>query len=243
MQSGLADPVVDAPERELQQSGDGDMGPEEEDTEETATLTLEPVTQTSEASQASSGAGEEAAARPAVEEGRSTPAPPPSPSPPRRHGSRRHRRVYADILRQHVEAVQEQNAILLQRAEAEERWRDRLMNELVLQRTVLYATLREVSGLPAAVPGPAPPAPHDPTPPNPPSTTAALSPLGPPSPPAPPAPQPLSPPGPPLPQASTSQEPPSSQPTDRCITRSRSRGAPQTRGPARKGKSAKPRST
>ncbi|XP_075788868.1 uncharacterized protein LOC142829999 [Pelodiscus sinensis] len=243
VQSGLADPVVDAPERELQHSGDGDMGPEEEDTEETATLTLEPVTQTSEASQASSGAGEEAAAGPAVEEGRSTPAPPPSPSPPQRHGSRRHRRVYADILRQHVEAVQEQNAILLRRAEAEERWRDRLMNELVLQRTVLYATLREVSGLPAAVPGPAPPAPHDPTPPNPPSTTAALSPLGPPSPPAPPAPQPLSPPGPPLPQASTSQEPPSSQPTDRYITRSRSRGAPQTRGPGRKGKSAKPRST
>ncbi|XP_075776833.1 uncharacterized protein LOC142827074 [Pelodiscus sinensis] len=245
VQSGLADPVVDAPEQELQQSGDGDMVPEEEeDSEETATLTtLEPVTQTSEASQASSGAGEEAAAGPAVEEGRSTPAPPPSPSPSRGHGSRRHRRVYADILRQHVEAVQEQNSILRQRAEAEDRWRDRLMNELVLQRTVLHSTLREVSGLPAAVPGPAPPAPHDPTSPNPPSTTASLSPRGPPSPPAPTVPQPLSPPGPPLPQASTSQEHPSSQPTDRCTTRSRSRGAPQTRGPGRKGKSAKPRST
>ncbi|XP_075795862.1 uncharacterized protein LOC142831008 [Pelodiscus sinensis] len=245
VQSGLADPVVDAPERELQHSGDRDMVPEEEeDSEETATLTtVEPVTQTSEASQASSGAGEEAAAGPAVEEGRSTPAPPPSPSPSRGHGSRRHRRVYADILRQHVEAVQEQNSILRQRAEAEERWRDRLMNELVLQRTVLYSTLREVSGLPAAVPGPAPPAPHDPSPPNPPSTTASLSPLGPPSPPAPTVPQTLSPPGPPLPQASTSQEHTSNQPTDRCITRSCSRGAPQTRGPGRKGKSAKPRST
>ena len=178
-------------------------------------------------------------ARPAVQEGRSTPAPPPS----RGHGSRRHRRVYANILRQHVEAVQELNSILRERAEAEDRWRDRLMDELVLQRTSLCANLREVCGLPAPVPGPAPPAPHDPTPPNPPSTTASLSPLGPPSPPALPVPQPLSPPGPPLPQASTSQEPPSSQPTDRCITRSRSRGAPQTRGPARKGKSAKPRST
>ncbi|XP_075779510.1 zinc finger and SCAN domain-containing protein 20-like [Pelodiscus sinensis] len=31
VQSGLADPVVDAPERELQQSGDGDMVPEEEE--------------------------------------------------------------------------------------------------------------------------------------------------------------------------------------------------------------------
>ncbi|XP_075765652.1 uncharacterized protein LOC142820500 [Pelodiscus sinensis] len=180
VQSGLADPVVDAPEQDPEQSGDGDMVPEEEDSEETATLTLEPVTQTPEASQASSGAGEEAAAGQAVEEGRSTPAPPPSPS--RGHGSRRHRRVYADILRQHVEAVQELNSILRERAEAEDRWRDQLMDELVLQHTSLCATLREVCGLPAPVPGPAPPAPHDPAPPNPPSTTASLSPLGPPSP-------------------------------------------------------------
>ncbi|XP_075793230.1 uncharacterized protein LOC142830638 [Pelodiscus sinensis] len=199
VQSGLADPVVDAPEQDPEHSGDGDMVPEE-DSEETATLTLEPVTQTPEASQVSSGAGDEAAAGPAVQEGRSTPAPPPSPS--RGHGSRRHRRVYADILRQHVEAVQELNSILRERAEAEDRWRDRLMEELVQQRTSLTATLREVCGLPAPVPGPAPPAPHDPAPPNPPSTTASLSPLGPPSPPAPPVPQPLSPPGLPVPRAS-----------------------------------------
>ncbi|XP_075776503.1 uncharacterized protein LOC142826994 [Pelodiscus sinensis] len=88
VQSGLADPVVDAPEQDPEHSGDGDMVPEE-DSEETATLTLEPVTQTPEASQVSSGAGDEAAAGPAVQEGRSTPAPPPSPS--RGHGSRRHR--------------------------------------------------------------------------------------------------------------------------------------------------------
>ncbi|XP_075788973.1 uncharacterized protein LOC142830019 [Pelodiscus sinensis] len=157
VQSGLADPVVDAPEEDPEQSGDGDMVPEEEDSAETATLTLEPVTQTPEASQVSSGAGEEAAAGPAVQEGRSTPAPPPS----RGHGSRRHRRVYADILRQHMEAVQELNSILRERAEAEDRWRDRLMEELVQQRTSLTATLREVCGLPAPVPGPAPPAPHD----------------------------------------------------------------------------------
>ncbi|XP_075772103.1 uncharacterized protein LOC142824234 [Pelodiscus sinensis] len=107
VQSGLVDPVVDAPEQDPEQSGDGDMVPEE-DSEETATLTLEPVTQTPEASQVSSDAGDEAAAGPAVQEGRSTPAPPPS----RGHGSRRHRRVYVDILRQHVEAVQELNTIL-----------------------------------------------------------------------------------------------------------------------------------
>ncbi|XP_075762548.1 uncharacterized protein LOC142819419 [Pelodiscus sinensis] len=173
VQSGLADPVVDAPEQDPEHSGDGDMVPEE-DSEETAILTLEPVTQTPEASQVSSGAGDEAAAGPPVQEGRSTPAPLPSPS--RGHGSRRHRRVYADILRQHVEAVQELNSILRERAEAEDRWRDRLMEELVQQRTSLTATLREVCGLPAPMPGPAPPAPHDPAPPNPPSTTASLSP-------------------------------------------------------------------
>ncbi|XP_075793586.1 uncharacterized protein LOC142830741 isoform X2 [Pelodiscus sinensis] len=205
VQSGLADLVVDMPEQDPEQSGDGDMVPEE-DSEETATLTLKPVTQTPEASQVSSDAGDEAAAGPAVQEGRSTPAPPPSPSPSRGHGSRRHRRVYVDILRQHVEAVQELNTILRERAEAEDRWRDRLMEELVQQRTSLCATLREVCGLPAPVPGPAPPAPHNPAPPNPPSTTASLSPLGPPSPPAPPSsPAPLSP-WPSSPQASPSQE-------------------------------------
>ncbi|XP_075787045.1 uncharacterized protein LOC142829695 [Pelodiscus sinensis] len=237
VQSGLADPVVDTPEQDPEHSGDGDMVPEE-DSEETVTLTLEPVTQTPEASQVSSGAGDEAAAGPAVQEGRSTPAPPPS----RGHGSRRHRRVYADILRQHVEAVQELNSILRERAEAEDRWRVRLMEELVQQRTSLTATLREVCGLPAPVPGPAPPAPHDPAPPNPPSTTASLSPLGPPSPPAPPVPQPLSPPGPPLPQASLSQEHPI-QPTDRCTTRSRGHGGPRTRGPGRRLRSGKHRAT
>ncbi|XP_075791311.1 uncharacterized protein LOC142830418 [Pelodiscus sinensis] len=242
VQSGLADPVVDAPEQDPEQSGDGDMVPEE-DSEETATLTLEPVTQTPEASQVSSDAGDEAAAGPAMQEGRSTPAPPPSPS--RGHGSHRHRCVYADIMRKHVEVVKELNTILRERAEAEDWWHDRLMEELVQQRMSLSATLREVCGLPAPVPGPAPPAPHDPAPPNPPSTAASLPPHGPPSPPAPPVLQPLSPPGPPLPQASQSQEqlPSVVQTTDSRPTQFHGYGGPRTRGPSRRLRAGKHRAT
>ncbi|XP_075783507.1 uncharacterized protein LOC142829153 [Pelodiscus sinensis] len=192
VQSDMGDPMMEAPEQDLQQSresGGGEMVPEDEDSEEMVTLILEPVTQIPEASQVLSDAGDEAAAGPAVQEGRSTPAPPPSWG----HGSRRHRCVYADILRHHVAAMQELNTILQERTEAEARWHDRLMEELVQQCTSLCATLREVCGLPAPVPGPAPPAPHDPAPPNTPSTAPSLSPLVPPSPPAPPMPQTLTP--------------------------------------------------
>ncbi|XP_075783467.1 DNA repair protein RAD51 homolog 2 isoform X3 [Pelodiscus sinensis] len=201
--SGLGDPVVDVPEQEPEQSGDRDMVPEEEDSEETGTLTLEPVTQTPEASQVLSDAGDEAAAGPAVQEGRSTPASPPSWG----HGSRRHRRVYADILRQHVAAVQDLNTILRERVEAEAWWHDWLMEELVQQRTSLCASLREVCGLPAPVLGPALPAPHDHAPPNPPSHSTIPSPPctslspSPPSSPAPLSPWPSSPPGLPVPRA------------------------------------------
>nr|XP_025037036.1 uncharacterized protein LOC112544657 [Pelodiscus sinensis] len=146
---------------------------EEEESEKTVILILEPVTQTPDASQVSSDAGGKAPDGPAMQEGRSTPAPPPTQG----HGSRRHRRVYADILRQHVVALQDLNTNLRERMEVEAWWHDRLMEELVQQLTSLCATLREVCGLPAPVLGPAPPAHHDPAPPNPPSTAPSPSPL------------------------------------------------------------------
>lgn len=97
--SGLETPVVAQPELlDDDEEEDKQQLQKEEDMASTVTLTLEPVPQALDISQASSDTGEGSSAGPAFAEGRSTP----SEAAARPRGSRKDRRVHEDLMREHM---------------------------------------------------------------------------------------------------------------------------------------------
>nr|XP_025043062.1 uncharacterized protein LOC112546614 [Pelodiscus sinensis] len=92
MQTGLHTPVQqgwqEVPREDVEEKE------EEQQTEDILILTLQPIPETQEASQASSNAGEGASAGPAAADHRATPVPPPTQS----HSTRKHWRAYNDLL-------------------------------------------------------------------------------------------------------------------------------------------------
>ncbi|XP_075759501.1 uncharacterized protein LOC106732567 [Pelodiscus sinensis] len=119
------------------------------------TLTLEPVPQTQDASQASSDPEEGTSAGPSVPDGQATSVPPPSWV----HGSHRHWCMYQDLTRQHIRVLQRLQETIAERMRAKAVWQDHLLDELVQQRTTICSTMREIMAFPGPVPLAAAPAP------------------------------------------------------------------------------------
>ncbi|XP_075781592.1 uncharacterized protein LOC142828061 [Pelodiscus sinensis] len=209
VQSGLQTPVQqcqevaeDNPEQQLQEEEE-----EEDPNQSLITLTLQPVSQTQEISQSSSNVGQGTSAGPVGSDQHVTPMPPPTWS----HGSRRHWRVYNDLMQRHVEALERMEDTLAEKMREEARWHDCLLEELLQQRTAICGTIREAMGFPGAAPFAAQPAPAPsafPSSPSPPAFPSSPTPSAPPQPLPPPHPchrrpscSPPTVPGPTLPQA------------------------------------------
>nr|XP_025043117.1 uncharacterized protein LOC112546627 [Pelodiscus sinensis] len=100
VQTGLPISVQQARQEVSQE--DVEEGEEEQQTQETVTLTLQPVPDTKEALRPSSDPGEGTSARPAAADCRATPVPPPTQS----HSTCKHWRAYNDLLQWHVDTME-----------------------------------------------------------------------------------------------------------------------------------------
>nr|XP_025046190.1 uncharacterized protein LOC102463117 [Pelodiscus sinensis] len=129
VESGLQTPIqhcqkVDEDNPEEQQLQDEE---EEDPNRSVVSLTLEPVPQSQEASQAFSDPGEGTSAGPARADQHATPVPPPTWA----HGSRRHWWIYTDFMRRHIEVLKRMEETMAERTRAEARWHDRFCPELL----------------------------------------------------------------------------------------------------------------
>ncbi|XP_075796335.1 uncharacterized protein LOC142831079 [Pelodiscus sinensis] len=147
---------------------------EEEQMEDTLTLTLQPVPET----QAPSDAGEGTSAGPAAAIRRATPVPPPT----RSHSTRRHWRTYNDLLRRHVEAMEKiegtmakMQETMAERAREEVRWHTRLLQDFLPEWSTMCATVQESLAVPGPLPLGTPPAHPSPAPSDHPSSPSAPS--------------------------------------------------------------------
>ncbi|XP_075773093.1 uncharacterized protein LOC142825187 [Pelodiscus sinensis] len=156
VQTGLHTPV----QHSRQEVPMEDVEEEEEEAaqeqmEDTLTLSLQPVPDSAEASQAPSDTEEGTSAGPAAAVCRSTPVPPPTWS----HSTRRHWRTYNDLLKRHVEAMEKMertmanmHETMAERAREEARWHTCLLQDFLPEWRSMCATVRES----LAVPGPLP---------------------------------------------------------------------------------------
>nr|XP_025039621.1 uncharacterized protein LOC112545522 [Pelodiscus sinensis] len=173
MQTGLHTPV----QQNWQEVPREDVEEEEEQTEDTLTLSLQPVPETQEASQASSNAGEGTSAGPTAADCRATPVPPPT----RSHSTRRHWRAYNDLLQGHVEVMEniegtvaKMQETMAERTREEARWHTRLLEDFLPQWSAMCATVQEALAVPGPLPlGTPPPAHPAPVPSGPPSSPSA----------------------------------------------------------------------
>ncbi|XP_075777467.1 uncharacterized protein LOC142827188 [Pelodiscus sinensis] len=236
VKTGLHTPVQQSRQEVPMEDVEEEEEEEEEDqTEDILTLTLQPVPETQEASQAPSDAGEGTSAGPTAAVCRATPVPPPTLS----HNTRRHWRTYNDLLRRHVEAMEKMEGTMAkmqetmaERAREEARWHTRLLQDFLPEWSSMCATVRES----LAVPGPLPwglllpiqlQPPLTPRPSPQPPLTPLLLPQ-----PLPPLPLPQ-----PLPPLQPCPSPPARAESLSAPTRAQGRQGPRTRG----GKALRPR--